>query len=158
MKTRTTILVLVAAALAMGCSATAPRSLPQEIQFSRTTSAHVDLGSMRSTDELLRVLPRSLARHGYFIIQTQQRSPDGLQFVTDWRVRPVFSEEVFSGVQQARTRLVVDAKRRGTRYSLTVYAESFLEDESGSWREAAPTPKMKAHLQELSTAMAMDVR
>lgn len=159
MNTRKTTLVLVVATLSIGCAAaTGPQSLPQETRFSRTNSAHIDVGSMRSADDLLRILPRSLARHGYFIIQTQQRSPDGLQFVTDWRVRPVFIEEAFDGVQQARTRLIVDAKRRGTRYSLTIFAESFLEDENGAWRASSASERMQKHLQEMGTAMAMDVK
>ena len=159
MKTRTTALVLVTAALSIACAAaTGPESLPQQAQFSRISSAHVDLGELRSSAELVSVLPRSLAKHGYFILETQDRSSNGLQFITDWRVRPVFSEEVFTGVQQARTRLVIDAKRRGTRYALTMYAESFLEDENGSWRKAAPTRKMQEHLQQVSTAMTMDLR
>ena len=160
MKTRTTILVLVGAAVSMGCAvATDPQFLPQEeVRFSRTTSAHVDVGSMRSTDELVTVLPRVLGRQGYFIIDTKRRSTDGIQFVTDWRVRPIFEEEAFSGAQQARTRLIVDARRRDTRYYVTVYAESYLEDENGAWRESGRSRAMQKHLDELSTAMALEVR
>jgi hypothetical protein len=158
MNTRTTP-VLLAAALLTGCvAASGPQSLPDRLQYDRITNAHVDVGSVSSADELFRLLPRVLARHGYFVASSQQTTPDGFQFLTDWRIRPIYEEESFAGAQQARTRLVIDARRRGTRYALTLYAVSYVEDANGRWRAAPISQVMEHQVRDIGRSMLLDLR
>jgi hypothetical protein len=154
-----TAAVSVATALSLGCAAaTGPQSLPEDVRFNRVHNAHVDAGSMRSSAEVLTVLHRVLARNGYFIIRTEESTPDGYRFLTDWRARPVYADEAFAGVQRARTRLVIDARRRGTRYAVAIYAVSFLEDQAGGWQEATVSQQMRKHVRDLGTQIALDVK
>ncbi len=154
-----TAVASVATALSIGCAAaTGPQSLPEEVRFNRITNAFVDVEGMPSEGTLLRELPRALAQHGYFIIRTEPGAAAGYRFVTDWRVRPIYADEIFEGVQQARTRLVVDARRRGTSYAVSIFAVSFLEDASGAWREVAGSNEMRKHLQDIGTRFALSVR
>lgn len=151
--------VLLGAALLSGCAAaTGPQSIPEKLQFDRVSNAHFDIGSVSSSDELFIMLPRVLARHGYFVATSQQTTPDGFQFLTDWRVRQVYADESFEGAQQARTRLIVDARRRGTRYALTLYAVTFVEDANGRWREARASQVMERQVRDIGRSMLLDLR
>ena len=154
-----TAVLSVASALSLGCAAaTGPQSLPDHTRFDRIRSAYVDIETTPTEAVLLRQLPLALSKQGYFIIRTDPGVGGGYRFTTDWRVRPVYTDEVFEGVQQARTRLVVDARLRGTSYNLAVYAVSYLEDATGVWREAPPSNAMRKQLRELSTQFALDMR
>jgi hypothetical protein len=156
MKTSTAA-VLVASALSLGCvAATGPQSLPDEVSLSRTTKAHVDVASMASEAELMQVLPPILARFGYFISEAKATGI-GLRLLTDWQVRPVAQNEFAQGAKQARSRVIVDARRRGDRYAVTIYMLSFVEDAAGAWREAPASPAMRKHVQEIGTQIALDV-
>jgi hypothetical protein len=158
MKTLTAVLS-VAAALSLGCSAaTGPQSLPEDVRFDRIMSAYVDIETTPTEAVLMRELPRALAKQGYFINRTEPGIGGGYRFLTDWRVRPIYADEAFVGVQEARTRLIVDARRRGASYALSVYAISYLEDETGAWRQAAPSNEIRKQLRELSTQFALDMR
>jgi len=158
MKTLTAVLS-VAAALSLGCSAaTGPQSLPEEVRFDRIQSAYVDIETTPTEGVLLRELPRALAKHGYFIIRTEPGLGGGYRFLTDWRSRPIYADEAFEGVQDARTRLIVDARRRGDSFALSVYAVSYLEDAAGSWRQAPPSRVIRKQLREMSTQFALDMR
>jgi hypothetical protein len=107
---------------------------------------------------LLRELPRALAKQGYFITRTEPGLGGGYRFLTDWRVRPIYADEVFDGAQEARTRLIVDARRRGESYALSVYAVSYLEDATGAWRPAKPSSAIRKQLRDLGTQFALDMR
>lgn len=149
----------VVTALTLGCAAaTGPQSLPEEIHVDRINHAHVDVESMPTQGALMRELPVALAKHGYFIVRTEAGVGDGYRFFTDWRARPVYADELFAGVQQARTRLVVDARRRGTSYAVSIYAVSFLEDETGAWRPAAASKEIRKYLRGIGSQFALDVR
>jgi hypothetical protein len=152
-------IVLLAAAVVSGCAAASgPQSLPDRIQFDRITNAHTDVGSVSSADELFRMLPRVLQRHGYFVVSSQQSTPEGFQFLTDWRMRPVYADEAFEGVQQARTRLVVDARKRGSRYSISLYAVSYLENQKGEWLEAKMSRQMQQEVRDIGRSMYLELR
>ena len=154
-----TVVTSVATALSIGCAAaTGPQSLPEEVHFDRVRNAYVDVETMPSQAALLNDLPRTLAKHGYFIIRTEPGMGEGYRFLTDWQARPVHTEESFVGVQQARTRLIVDARRRGTGYAVSIYAVSFLEDETGAWRPARASGAIRKQLRDISTQFALDVR
>ncbi|HEX6065651.1 MAG TPA: hypothetical protein VFZ04_15580 [Longimicrobiales bacterium] len=154
-----TVVTSVATALSIGCAAaTGPQSIPEDVQFDRIRNAYVDMETMPTQSALLQDLPRTLAKHGYFIIRTEPGMGEGYRFLTDWQVRPVYAEEAFAGVQEARTRLVVDARRRGTGYAVSIYAVSFLEDETGSWRPAVASSAIRKQLRDISTQFALDVR
>jgi hypothetical protein len=153
-----TLPVLFAAVLSTGCAAASGRqSLPERAEYDRTSNAHTDVGSVSSADELFRLLPRVLSQHGYFVAKSHQTTPDGFQFLTDWRTRPVYADEAFEGVQQARTRLVIEARRRGTRYAVTLYAVSFLEDAEGTWREARRSRMMEKQVRDIGRSMQLEV-
>jgi hypothetical protein len=158
MKTLTAV-PLVVIALSTGCAAaTGPQSLPEEPRFNRVSTAYVDVLATPSAGTLLRELPRALAKHGYFIIRTEPGVAEGYRFLTDWRVRPIYPDEVFEGVQQARTRLVVDARNRGNGYAVSIFAVSYLEDASGAWRQAAVSNEMRKQLRDIGTQFELDVR
>jgi hypothetical protein len=151
--------VLLAAALLTGCAAASgPQSLPERLHYDRISNAHYDVGSVSSADELFRMLPRVLARHGYFVATSQQTTPDGFQFLTDWRVRPVYADESFEGAQQARTRLIIDARRRGTDYALTLFAVSYVEDATGRWRGARLSQVMERQVRDIGRSLVLDLR
>lgn len=150
--------VLFAAVLSTGCAAASgPQSLPEQYQYDRTSNVHTDVGSVSSADQLFGMLPRVLSRHGYFVANTQQTTPDGFQVLTNWRIRAVYADEVFEGVQQARTRLVIDARRRGTRYAVTLYAVSYLEDAEGKWREAGTSQRMEREVRDIGRSMLLEL-
>lgn len=154
-----TVFTAAATALTLGCAAaTGPQSLPENVHVDRINHAHVDIETMPSQSVLLRELPVTLAKHGYFVIRTEPGLGDGYRFFTDWRTRPIYAEEAFAGVQQARTRLVVDARRRGTSYAVSIFAVSFLEDESGAWRPAAASNEIRKYLRDIGAQLALDVR
>lgn len=152
------LLASAAAALSTGCASThASRSSLETIQLDRVNFAAVDIGSVPAA-QLSYVLPRALARHGYFLSATQGRGSDALQFVTDWRLRPALANEGQPGAEQARTRLVVDARRRGERYHLTLYAVTHIEDAQRVWRTAPPTPEVQRLLHVIRTDIDRDFR
>lgn len=86
-----------------------------------------------SARELLDYVPVALARHGYFIAKTEQLAPDRYKLITDWRA------ELNS---PARTRLLLDLRRRGNSYALSIEGVRTVEDVTGGWHEAEPTPEM----------------
>jgi hypothetical protein len=154
-----TVVTSVATALSIGCAAaTGPQFLPEDVRFDRISNAYVDIITTPTESALLQELPRTLAKHGYFIIRTEPGMAEGYRFLTDWQVRPVHADEAFAGVQEARTRLVVDARRRGTGYAISIYAVSFLEDESGAWRPAVASNAIRKQLRDIGTQFALDVR
>jgi hypothetical protein len=158
MKAQTAV-TLVATALTIGCAAaTAPHTLPEEVRVDRINNPHVDVETMPTQNALLNELPRALAKHGYFVIRTEPGIAEGFRFLTDWRARPVYADESFDGAQQARTRLVVDARRRGVNYAVSIYAVSFLEDEQGAWRPARSSRQIRDHLRDIGAQFALDVR
>ena len=69
------------------------------------------------------MLPNTLARHGYFIIKTEQLAPERYKLLTDWRA---------SGSSAERTRLVLDLRRRGHVYALSIEGMRAVEDASGA--------------------------
>ena len=159
MKIEMAIVVVVTAVIAGCTTVSTSGTIPEQLHYDRINTAFADLGSVRSADEFLRALPLTLSRHGYLVNETRQRPTGGFQLLTEWRFRPVHAKEAFAGVQRARTRLIVDASRRGPSYSLTVYAVSYLEDESGVWREAVvASDEMKKHVRDLGRVLMADVR
>jgi hypothetical protein len=154
-----TVVTSVATALSIGCAAaTGPQSLPENVHFNRVNNAYVDIETTPTESVLLHELPRTLAKHGYFIIRTEPGMGEGYRFLTDWQVRAVQADEAFAGVQEARTRLVVDARRRGTGYAVSIYAVSFLEDETGAWRPARASNAIRKQLRDIGTQFVLDVR
>src|SRR5688572_12860175 len=114
--------LLTASLWSLACGATHAQLVPPEAaRINQAHAIHLDVGSVRSLATLHEILPRVLAHHGYFITHTQQRAANGLEFVTDWRP---------SG-EQERTRLLIDARPRGNRVALTLYALTYAEHEDG---------------------------
>jgi hypothetical protein len=151
---RLAAVTVAGAALSLGCAAaTGSQSLPDEISLSRTSRAYADVAGMRSERDLETALPRLLARYGYFIVDSRPTA-GGVRLLTDWVVRPLEREEAFGGALRARTRLVLDARRRGDVYAVTIYAVRFLEDASGVWRDAGASEAMRKHVQDIGTQMA----
>lgn len=142
---------LVASALTIGCAAaTGPQFLPDVINLSRTSNAYVDVGSIYTERELQSTVSSVLARFGYFITD-RRPSGHGVHLMSDWKSQPISQSAIFDGVQQARTRLIVDARRRGEHYAVTIFAVSFLQDASGTWREAVATPDLLRHVRDIGT-------
>lgn len=141
-------LAMFAAAFSLGCAtASAPLAPPESSPISATNITRVSIGPVTATD-LLRTLPPALARHGYFIVKTEQLSPDRYKFLTDWRALPN---------SPARTRLVLDVRRRGSMYALAIQGVSYLEDASG-WRELPASKEMVQHMRALGTDLANRVQ
>lgn len=141
-------LVTLAAAFSLGCAtASAPLAPPESSPIGATNITRVSIGPVSATD-LLRTLPPALARHGYFIVRTEQLAPDRYKFLTDWRAAPN---------SPTRTRLVLDVRRRGGMYALAIQGVSYSEDEAG-WRELPASKEMVQHVRAIGTDLAHRVQ
>ena len=154
--------ILLAAALLTGCAAASRPSgvhvLPDHLTYDRVNNAYVDVGNVSSADELLRLLQRVLARHGYYVTTTHRTIADGFQFHTHWKDRPVLAAESFNGAQRARTRLVVEARPRADRFAVTVFAVSYTEDASGRWRETPVIKELQSEVRDIGRALLLEMR
>ncbi len=131
MKTSSALVVLTAT-LSLGCASAPMYAPPETSAFSITSEARIEAGGL-SAQEVLDYVPVALARYGYFIAKTEQLAPDRYKLVTDWRA------ELGS---PARTRLLLDLRRRGNSYALSIEGVRTIEDVTGGWHEAEPTPDM----------------
>ncbi len=150
MKPTRALLALVVATTSGCATASRPYAQPADITVSRLQGIPVEVGSVRSPVELQRVLPQVLAEYGYAIAITQQPAAEQIQFLTEWRTRAAFADESFTGTQQVRTRLVVDARKRGPRYAFAIYALNLVQDDQGAWREIGLSSQLRGHVRDIS--------
>jgi hypothetical protein len=100
-----------------------------------------------------------LNRQGYAI---QDRRDDGslIMLSTSWTTRAPFEDEAARGATECRTRVLVEARRQGNDlFAVVLRAEnsSTTEAEPGVWKALPPTPMFRAHVRELSAALALEV-
>jgi hypothetical protein len=146
MKTYPALLAALASTL-FGCASAESQFLPADLAADRVYTHAIEVGTIASPATLERVLPTTLARYGYFIAKTQQSTSDNMQFLTEWLE-----------TTRARTRLVVDARRRGPRYALSIYAITYWQNEAGSWQEARPSDELRTQLREVGRRLALEIR
>jgi hypothetical protein len=80
----------------------------------------------------------------------RQEGPPSIYIITRWKNRSPFNDEMAAGVQEARTRFIVEA-RRGSQLLYTVRLRSENEVRVGdTFERAEPTPEFRAYASELS--------
>lgn len=98
-----------------------------------------------------------LNREGYTV---QERRDTGalIQLASSWTTRAPFEDEAGRGVTECRTRIVVEGRRQGNDlFAVVVRAENSAQDEAGVWKALPPTPMFRAHVRELSNALALEI-
>ena len=126
-------------------------------------SAFVDLIQMEvgraSRFDVLDKVESILNREGYTI---QERRDTGslIQLATSWTNRAPFEDEVQRGATEARTRVIVEARRQGNDiFAVVLRAENSVltEGMDGTWQALPPTDMFRSHVRELSNALALEI-
>lgn len=118
-----------------------------------------------SRGDIQSFIPETLIRHGYHI---QQHRDTGtlIYYETAWLHREPFEDEVEACASECRSRIIVEARRRGGNlFSVTLRAENAVLAESSGlepsgnavWTPLPPTDRFREHVGELSTAIAMRI-
>ncbi|MSR36826.1 MAG: hypothetical protein EXR95_09350 [Gemmatimonadetes bacterium] len=117
----------------------------------------LDVGRASRFDVLNKV-EGVLNREGYAV---QERRDTGalIQIASSWTTRAPFYDEAERGVTECRTRILVEGRRQGSDlFAVVVRAEnSAQEGDTGVWKALTPTPMFRAHVRELSNALALEI-
>lgn len=133
----------------------------------RAATYRTSIGTGTELD-IQRQTPVLLTRYGYEM-NRQEGSSDGLYFETSWRERSLFEDEEAMGIKQARTRIIITTRPRGSGtasaalHTITFVAENevILAEEDG-WTNSVMTDMTEQYLRgisrEYSTEMSTGVR
>jgi hypothetical protein len=116
----------------------------------------LDVGRASRFDVLNKV-EAVLGREGYTV---QERNDTGalIQMVSSWTTRAPFEDEADRGVTECRTRILVEGRQQGNDlFAVVVRAENSAQDETGVWKALPPTPMFRAHVRDLSNALALEI-
>ena len=153
---RATWAVLVAAAVPVcsGCGT------------ARLSQSDVENRIGRATErDIVALVPEILQRHGY-VIYNNRRTADMLYFETNWRSRAPFEDEAAQGADDARTRIIIRARKSsGMFFTLRLEAQNQVSgipyassDLVGSrWSTIPATDLYKEYVSELSSEIRMQV-
>jgi len=111
----------------MACIASGERTVAP-----RSQSSFNERSGQVTESDLYLVLPRILARHGFFI-RSGERVSRNLIFETEWRNRQLFADEQSEGITAARTRLRFLATWSGKLYSLRLMIDNEIQRGNGQW-------------------------
>ena len=142
---RHTLSALALAVLVTGCGASLARQ------------NRADIGRATLRDIQLHV-PEVLADHGYSINQTRQ-TVGRIYYETRWLYRAPFEDEVERGVQEVRTRFIVQGRRGGSDfYDVEIRVENAVRGilPSGDWSPLA-TPDFEDHMRSVSDELMMNI-
>jgi hypothetical protein len=101
-------------------------------------------------------LPRVLARHGFFIMESD-RFYNGLSFTTQWRLRNPFPDEEVLGATAARTQVRLRAMKGGTLYTLRLQVENMIRIASGEWIHIPLEDDVLEYAREVATDIRMEI-
>lgn len=114
--------------------------------------------------DILEHVPRILGGHGYTIYNTR-RTDDTIYLETNWRSRAPFEDEADRGAEQARTRIIVRARRSSESF-FTVRLEAQNEvmgpiegdDLLGrDWSIVPASDRYRSYVRELTSEIALAV-
>lgn len=122
------------------------------------------LGTVTATD-LVREARDFLLRSQYEIEREETSQIDYILFLTRWRSRRPFQDEIDSGVVEARTRLTISGRVRkppagGSPALLvgTFSAENLVRfADSDEWRVGAITPMVREYLDEMVRRLRLEL-
>lgn len=112
-------------------------------------------GDVTETD-LYDRLPMVLARHGFFIVDSN-RHDYGVTFETQWQERIPFGEEQVRGAVAARTRLRLNARRNGRMYSVWFEAENMIETAQKNWISLPFYEESYAYVSDIASSLRLEV-
>ena len=116
-----------------------------------------DIGRATLRDIQLHV-PEVLAAHGYTINQTRQ-TVGRIYYETSWLYRAPFEDEVERGVQEVRTRFIVQGRRGGSDFfDVEVRVENAVRGilPSGEWSPLL-TSDFRDHMRSVSDELMMNI-
>ena len=116
-----------------------------------------DIGRATLRDIQLHV-PEVLADHGYSISQRRQTT-GRIYYETAWLYRAPFDDEVERGVQEVRTRFIVQGRKGGSDfYDVEIRVENSVRGilPSGDWTPLA-TPDFEDHMRSVSDELMMNI-
>ena len=116
-----------------------------------------DIGRATLRDIQVHV-PEILADHGYSINQRRE-TRTRIYYETSWLYRAPFDDEVERGVQQVRTRFIVQGRRGGSDfYDVEIRVENSVRGilPSGDWSPLA-TPDFEEHMRSVSDELMMNI-
>lgn len=149
-----TATLAVAAALALGLQACASRDGPASL--STDDGTYKERAGNVTESDLFNRLPKVLMRHGYFIERTEPHHKD-LEFITQWRYRDPFSDELDRGATGARTRMHLRALWTGRMYSLTIRVENMIANGTGSWIRGESSDEFTEYAKELTGEVRLEI-
>lgn len=144
--------------------------LPTAAVLTACSGALAHLGTIDQTvgrasfRDIMVEVPAVLQHHGFAIYQDRQTSST-VYLETGWQERAPFDDEAKAGVDYARTRFIVRARKAGpATYRLTISVENqvrALEDTASGitprWSTMPPTDLYQTYVQEITTEIAMKV-
>ena len=116
-----------------------------------------DIGRATLRDIQVHV-PEVLADHGYSINQRRE-TRTRIYYETSWLYRAPFDDEVERGVQQVRTRFIVQGRRGGSDfYDVEIRVENSVRGilPSGDWSPLA-TPDFEEHMRSVTDELMMNI-
>ncbi len=116
-----------------------------------------DIGRATLRDIQLHV-PEVLADHGYSIHQRRE-TRTSVYYDTSWLYRAPFDDEAERGVQEVRTRFIVQGRRGGGDfYDVEIRVENSVRGilPSGDWSPLA-TPDFEDHMRSVSDELMMNI-
>ena len=137
--------VVAAALLLAGCGASLGRQLRDDI--GRATLRDIQLH-----------VPEVLSDHGYTINQRRE-TRTRIYYETRWLYRAPFDDEVERGVQEVRTRFIVQGRRGGSDfYDVEISVENAVRGilPSGEWSPLV-TPDFEDHMRSVSDELMMNI-
>jgi hypothetical protein len=115
-----------------------------------------DVGNGSGPD-VLRITRNVLEQYSYEIAQSD--TINGIRIETEWRKRQPFSDESALGIQDAESRILINARPRGqtvlgANYSVNVTVENRLRVQgTSSWNESLNTAMFTAYATKITDQM-----
>lgn len=144
-----------------------PLSAGAVLLFSACAGAQLNQSSVErrvghATDvDIIDAVPKILRANGY-TIYNNRRTDDMIYFETNWRNRVPFEDEEDQGVDDARTRIILRARRSSaTLFTVRLEAQNQVRgtDLPGGtgWSTIPATDDYKAYILDLSTLIKLEV-
>lgn len=141
---------LLLAVQAVGCAGTRASGNVYETDLGRTTA-----------QALFEHVPKVFDRYTFDVLRAEERGEMGLYYETEWKVREPMEDEAALGYQEARTRILIEARRSGVPlgdiplFRVRFTAENRLRKTSSDPWEELPLTEM---FREYMGRIVLDIR